>query len=81
MNEGNFWSEGWVRSSLHRAHCRCFRRCPACAMCDGIARHGTAACGATREKKRGGMMEDGCEIYWNKRQMWEHAGLHSVCDS
>lgn len=52
VNGGNFWSAGWVRSSLHRGRCHCFRHSPACAMCVGIARHGTAACVATREKNR-----------------------------
>lgn len=52
VSAGNVWSEGWVRSWLHRGRCRCFRHCPACATCDGRARPETAACVATRGEKR-----------------------------
>lgn len=51
VSEGSFWSEGWVRSSLRPGRCRCSRHSPACATCDGRARHGTAACASTMTKK------------------------------
>lgn len=50
MNGENSCCEEWVHSSLHQGHCHCFHRSPVCAMCVGIARHGTAACASAKKK-------------------------------